>query len=169
MDSITTFLNKYKGQLLILGGILLVIFVLFIDKIRIKEPTLVAPYSLVNKDSDQNNIINELYLESSSPLNGTETKSLDPYKPIIFNFSDPIDPDSVEVTILPYIPYSVLVPEDIPNQVVIIPKDIGWEPLVEYIIQIDSAKGTNGSILLHSVTYRYKNTPPPLDYRTLPY
>lgn len=170
MTKLIFWIRIHKGPLLILVGVSILLFVFYIDTLRLAGDPLSNPAFTTVYDGSQNReIVNELEVVAFTPSEGTSVKSFDPYFPITISFSGPIDPESVKLSIVPYLEYSVRVGTETPTEAVLIPKLRGWEPHLEYVVKVMGAKGTDGAVLLKNPSYRFKNTPPILDYRELPY
>lgn len=104
-----------------------------------------------------------------TPVEGVKHQTLDPFQIITFEFSDPIDVSSIEISVLPAIDHNVRVLEDDKTKVVVLPKASGWLPYNEYHIRITNLRSIDGKGLSATASYKYKNTPPEIKFNELPY
>lgn len=166
------FINKLKankGLLLVIFGLLIIVLIFIFDLARLNEgaSTTQTPKIVTQEDALKPGDIVKLI--KITPVEGLKHQTLDPFQIITFEFSDPVDLTTIEISVLPAIDYNVRVLEDDKSKVVVLPKASGWLPYTEYQIRITNLKSTDGKGLSATASYKYKNTPPEIKFNELPY
>lgn len=104
---------------------------------------------------------------SVSPVGGIRS-TLDNFEAIRVEFSDPIDPESVELSVSPDLPARFVVLPENSSALLIIPEGNGWRPHVRYVVTLELASD-DGKVLAEPFVYGYQNIPPDVTQEILPY
>ncbi len=167
----SSFINKLKankGLLLIIFGLLIIVLIFIFDLARLNEKsTTQTPKIVTQEDALKPGDIVQLI--KMTPAEGLKHQTLDPFQVITFEFSDPVDLSTIEISVLPAIDHNVRVLENDKSKVVVLPKASGWLPYTEYQIRITNLRSTDGKGLSATASYKYKNTPPEIKFNELPY
>lgn len=107
-------------------------------------------------DSDTFSLVQAL------PENGSNYATIDTFTTLEFTYTEPIDPESIEVVITPLHDVTPQVSQTNPNLLMLRPQE-PWRDRVQYSVRID-LKSVDGKELNRTTTYRYFNTPPIIDF-----
>ncbi len=160
-------LTSNRGALILLAGIAILIF-LVVDTGQVRLPNVQTPVTRPENPSAQPST-GTLKFITAIPPSGLRS-TLDNYATIVFEFSEPVDPESVRFSTDPYIELKVLYNEKYANRVSLTPADTGWEPSTSYTLTISDIKSKSGSnSLAEPVIYTYFNEPPDTSEMIPPY
>lgn len=147
--------KKYKGALLILIGILSVMFAYMVLRERPSPaelpPVVTTPQKIKEGET--------LFFLKATPPSGLRNTP-DAFATVEFEFSEPIDLETVQIRMRPYLELEKRVYEHSPNKLYIWPKNKPWEEKTHYNITIATVKALSGITLEEPVRYDYYNEKP---------
>ena len=171
MNSIKEISQRYKTPLIALGVAVVaiwlfntILFPLIFEPAGFDEETptdtTLTPGD-TGIDPDQN--IKRLRFVRANPRSGRR-ESIDSMESFKLEFSAPVNPDTVSITVDPPLELKAVVFDGDLNSLVISPSSSGWENEVRYDITVD-VQGFSGERLTRPVDYVYLNIFP----KNIPY
>ncbi len=152
-------LKKYKIPLIILAMIvgIVILAVIYSPKGTTQLPTFrVSPDTTGSQEPG----VVPLTLVSRQPLSDQPREAVDQAEFIKFEFSAPVNVDTLKMKVNPYIKLKTKVFPENPNALWLIPDGVLWESRVKYTIIIAHLEGMAGEKLLEPVKHTYYNDPP---------
>lgn len=167
-SKLIAYIKNNKPVVYVVLGVLVLIYVLIWEMggIGSSLSEIQRPVSVQKPSTPQERVFT---LVSTDPIDASRLESNTSAIPILFEFSEPIDVDTLVIKVFPKIDFYTNVPEGKPNTLVVFPLEQGWQDQVSYRITIAELKSTSGATLDTDVIYFIKNTKPPFNYRELPY
>ncbi len=163
--------GRKKRILLIIGLLLLVVLAFYLEMLGNRPPEEDRTQTPVVRPGQPGDVsLGTLTVVAFTPPEGAYT-NLSTLEPILVDFSDPVDIQTLSWDVKPKVELDPLYFEDYPNRIVFTPQKEGWLPGVLYTLKITALSSTNGKALQETVSYTYINTPPPQEEydKTLPF
>lgn len=162
----------------IVGAIILVIVLMFISSL-IEDAVKPGSGSGGSRDGSRNGRDGGTDLPYTVTGGNLKVSSVSPsdmprevvntFDIIAFEFSEPVDPETLEIEVAPTIELRTNYNENYPNRISILPAKTGWKSDTLYEITIVSLKSSSGEDLNEPFEYEYFNIQPDLSDFDPPY
>lgn len=157
MQGLMHFIKNNKVFTALLVGVVLILLIVIWYFLPAAEPV-----SSIN-NTDTENKPSPFYLVSSIPTSGF-AENVDAYATVIFQFSLPINPNTVSVKVEPSIPLATRVLKRDPRYLYLTPTDKPWIDGVSYKITVSkSLSSLGGDTLEKNVELIYLNRTPSME------
>lgn len=151
-------LKKYKKAVIILVG--LIFFIVFLILQSGKDGSILLPPVDVTDQAKKEE--EKLYFLMAEPPSGYR-ETPESRQVMVFQFSKPIDKNSITIKSRPYIPLDIRVHDHSPNKMYISPKE-PWIEGTKYFLTISGVRATTGERLYEPVQYTYLYQVPEVYY-----